>query len=79
MDGDEDVAVGLVGEPRAVAQRHEAIVAARGDDFESVLDEQRLQSRGDVERDFFFGEVLHRRRAGIVAAVAGVDDDAADR
>ena len=49
-----------VGEPGALAERDEAVVVARGDDFESALAQERREALADVERDVFLAD--RRRR-----------------
>src|SRR5437879_7519039 len=75
VDGAEDVAAGAVGQAGPLPQRDEAIVGARGDYFESVMQQESAKPRLDVEGDVFFGDV-DRGRARVAAAVAGVEDDA---
>src|SRR5215212_5553189 len=74
VDRDEDVAAGLIGDPRAVFQGDGAVVGARREDDESVALEERAQALMDVERDRFLGHA-RRGRAGIGAAVTGVENN----
>jgi len=79
VDGEEEVGLGLVGDGGAGLKRDKGIVGAGVDDLGAeLLVEQRTEAEGDVEDDIFFLQAVDAEGSGVVAAVAGVDDDAVD-
>jgi len=79
VDGDEEVGLGLVGDRGACLKRDEGVVAARVDDVGAeALFEQAAETEGNVEDDVFFFDAAGAEGAGVMSAMAGVDDDAVD-
>ena len=77
--GEEEVGLGLVGDGGAGFEGDEGVVVAGVDDVGSeALLEQLAEAQGYVEDDLFFFNSSGTGGAGVVAAVAGVDDDASD-
>ena len=80
MDGKEEIGLRVIGDFRALLERDERVVVARIDHFGSrqpLLDEL-AQAQGHIQAQVFFHQSRGADRAGIMAAVPGVDHDAAD-
>src|SRR5271170_2956258 len=79
MDGDEEICLGLVCDGRASLEWDESVIAASEDYVraESLL-EQLAKAQRDIENDILLLNPIGAKRSGVVAAVAGIDDDAAD-
>ena len=71
MDGDEQVAAGLVGELRAVLEPDVVIVLAGEDDLQAALLELLGELLGDGQGDVLLARALLADGARVVAAVAG--------
>src|SRR5690606_5905449 len=78
VDRDEELAAGAVRHPAPLVERDEPVVGAGVDDAdaEAVLDEG-PEAAGDPERDVLLANTVVGG-AAVVAAVAGVDDDAVE-
>ena len=75
VDGEEEVCADPIGEFCAGAERQIGVTPAGQDDLDAgVRVETRLEAPGHVEYQRRLGQ-LANLRAGIVAPVAGVDDD----
>src|SRR5689334_13179928 len=79
MDGKEQVGFALVGKRGTTFQWNERIVGAGVDDLgvQSLFD-QLANALGNVEHEVLFQQTFYAGGALVMAAVAGVDDDAAD-
>ena len=78
MDGQEQIGVLAIRDRRSFLERDELVRAARQHDFDARrLLEQLLEPQRDVEHQFRFGDAVGDG-AGVVAAVAGIDDDLRD-
>ena len=78
MDGDENPAFVLVRDASPILERDEGVVAAREHDFQARGLEQRLRTHHHVERKRPF-RAVDAHRAGVVPAVAGIEDDGVNR
>ena len=78
MDGDEDIALVGVGDGRPFLQGHVLVAGAGEDDLQFlVLVQDGVQPLADVQGDVFFLQAQGAvDRARVLAAVAGIDDDA---
>ena len=76
--GDEKVRADVVGDVRPAAQGHERVVGAREDDLDAgkgLVDLLR-EALGDVQGDVLLvGLLVQTDTSGVMAAMAGVDDD----
>src|SRR6202000_485969 len=79
VDGKEEVGLRLVGDRRTGLQGYEGIVIAGIDGVGSqALLKQLAETQGYVEHHLLFFDSTRSCGAGVVSAVAGIDDDAAD-
>jgi len=79
VDGDEEVSLRFVGDGGAGLEGDEGVVGAGVDDLDAEFVRQQLaEAEGDVEHDVLLFDAVDAERAGVVAAVACVDDDASD-
>src|SRR4029077_4715498 len=80
MDRNEEVGLGLVGDFRAAFERDESVVVP-GKYYIGTRQLQLndfAQPQRYIEAQVFFHEAGWTNRAGIMSAVSGIDDDAAD-
>lgn len=79
MDADEEIGLRLVGDGGAGFERNKSIVGAGVDDLRAETIVQKLaEAKSYVEHNIFFADAADAEGAGIVPAVAGVDDNAID-
>ena len=78
VDGDEEVAAGHVGEAGALLQANEPVGLAGEDDLEALLGQDGAELLGDGQRDVLLAGAVGADGAGVVAAVAGIDDHPAE-
>ena len=79
VDGDEEVGLGLVGDRGAGLERDEGVVAAGEDDVRAeTLPEQLAEPQRDIEDHILLFDAVGAERAGVMAAVTGIDHDASD-
>ena len=79
VDGNEEIGFAFIGHFGAGFERDEVIVVAGVDDFAAeVGGDEFAEAEGDVEDEFLFKEPGGSGGALIVAAMAGVQDNAAD-
>ena len=79
VNGKEEIGLRLVGDGCTGLQRYEGIVIAGIDDVGTqALLEQLAKTQGDVEHHLLFFNATRSHGAGVVSAMAGIDDDAAD-
>ncbi len=79
MDGNEEISVVAVREGGPPVEREKPIIGSRHEDMNPGRLQPLLQPEGHIEHNLFLAKAAHPDRAGIVPAVAGVDDDGADR
>ena len=76
VDRDEKRGVEPARDAHALAERHECVVLAGQDDLVMVAGAQfGRQNLGEIEHDEFLDGVVAAQRAGVDAAVAGIDHD----
>src|ERR1700730_13549743 len=75
MNRNEQVGAGFVGQGRAVAEMDEIIPRAREDRVYAAPLEFALEPERDLQREVLFQQRRASLGAGIVTAMAGVDDD----
>ena len=78
VDGDEQIAPGLVGDAGAILQADEAVVVAREDHLQAAVGQEIRDPAGHGERHVFFARSFPADRPGVVATVPGVDHHAAN-
>src|SRR5271154_228173 len=79
VNGKEEIGLRFVGDGRTRLQRYESIVIAGKDDVGSqALPEQFAKTQGDVEHHLLFFDATRSYGAGVMPAVARIDDEAAD-
>ena len=76
VDRDEKRGIEPARDAHALAERHEGVVLAGQDDLVMVAGAQfGRQNLGEIEHDEFLDGVVAAQRAGVDAAVAGIDHD----
>lgn len=75
VDTDEEVGVGFSGGGGACGEVNEAVTVTGHGDADTCGEEDGTDAEGDIEGEFFFLAAGGRDSAGVLAAVAGVEDD----
>jgi len=80
MNGDEQVGLHLVGSGGALLERNKCVVLACVNHFRArkLVFDQVAQAQGHIEAEIFFHQAVGADGSSVVAAVAGVNHDAAD-
>ncbi len=80
VDGNKQIGLRAVRDGGALLERHKSVVVARVDHVRAgqLLLDQRSQAQRHVEAQILLHQAVRTDGAGVVAAVAGVDHDAAD-
>ena len=79
MDRQEEVGLCLVGDRRTRLERDEGVVGPRVDHLRTELVmEQSAEPQRDVENNILLLNAVNAQRAGVMAAVAGVDHNTID-
>ena len=79
VDGEEEVGAGAIGEGGSFFEGDEDVFGAGVDDFSAeAFFEQGAEAFGDVEDKILFVEAAASGSPEVVAAVAGIEDDAGE-
>lgn len=80
MNRNKQIRFGVIGDGSALFERNESIVLARVNHFRvrQLFFDFAAQAQCNIKAEIFFHQAVRADRSGIVATVAGIDDDAAD-
>ena len=77
MDGEKQVGPGLIRNGCARCKRDKRVIPARVDDLRAQsFAQQSAQAQRHVEHNIFFFQTIRPQRAGVVAAVSGINHNA---
>jgi hypothetical protein len=77
VDREKQISVLAIGNCGSLLERDIDVGASREDDIETVVPQQLFEAQCHIQREIGFIQSF-RLRAGIVAAVTGIDDDPSD-